>query len=478
LAPPPDRPPDAPPPACPCSHDNLAAELAGQRPLLERAATGDREAFAQLYDTQVDGIYRYLLAWSGDPAETAKLTAEVFAGAFSWLTVIHGAEGEVAAWLTAMARDAVAQRRGPGVTSGAADPVAAVAQLSDPKRDVVVLRLLCGHSLDHTAHLSGFTRRAVQELQLSACRSIWELTSGATAPPLQEPAAEEFERHLTQGDPDPTGTHAVLAGPLAVARSLRQVARSQVTGPDPTLVERLRQSLLTGTPLDPQVVPAPRSGARGSLTPNSRGPRSGAPGSLTPGSQAPQDGAPGSPTPGSRGPQSEARGSPTTPRSRGPRIGRVAQRREWSRQLSTGLVEARLLRRPWLATGMAAAGIVVVLTLQAFGDPAPPGACGGRPCPATTTVGVVVEAAGGAGSLGTPRTTVLQPSTTTSTVAAPAPPPSAPRTSAATTPSSTRPATTAPPTTAPRPTTTTRATTTTAPTTTVATTTTTAPAPT
>ncbi len=150
----------------------MPAELAGQRPLLERAATGDREAFAQLYDTQVDGVYRYLLAWSGDPTEAARLTAEVFAGAFGWLTVTNAAEGEAAAWLTAMARDAVVQRPGPGATPGTADPVAAVAQLSDPKREVVVLRLLCGHSLDHTAHLSGFTRRAVQELQLAACRSI------------------------------------------------------------------------------------------------------------------------------------------------------------------------------------------------------------------------------------------------------------------------------------------------------------------
>ena len=95
----------------------MPAELAGQRPLLEGAAAGDREAFARLYDLQVDGIYRYLLAWTGDPAEAARLTAEVFAGAFSWLTVTRGVEGEVAAWLTAMARDAVAQRLGPGATS-------------------------------------------------------------------------------------------------------------------------------------------------------------------------------------------------------------------------------------------------------------------------------------------------------------------------------------------------------------------------
>jgi hypothetical protein len=262
LTPPPDRPSDTQTPACPCGHDNVPAELTGQYPLLERAAAGDREAFAQLYDTQVDGIYRYLLAWTADPAQAAALTAAVFHGAFSWLTVTHITDTEAAAWLTAMARDAVVQRRGSGATPGAADPVAAVAQLSDPKREVVILRLLCGHSLDHTAHLSGFTRRAALELQLSACLSVWELTSGSTAPAPREAAAEEFEQHLAQGNLEPScdatapsSPHAALAGPVAVARSLRQAAPGYVVGPDPALVERLRQSLLTGTPPDPPPVP-------------------------------------------------------------------------------------------------------------------------------------------------------------------------------------------------------------------------------
>ena len=52
----------------------MPAELAAQRPLLERAATGDRESFARLYDTQVDGVYRYLLAWTGNRSDAAEPT--------------------------------------------------------------------------------------------------------------------------------------------------------------------------------------------------------------------------------------------------------------------------------------------------------------------------------------------------------------------------------------------------------------------
>ena len=96
----------------------MPAELAGQRPLLERAAAGDREAFALVYDTQVEGVYRYLLAWTGNPTETAELAAQVFHAAIGWLPAATGPEGEAAAWLTAMTRDALAQRQGSGGARG------------------------------------------------------------------------------------------------------------------------------------------------------------------------------------------------------------------------------------------------------------------------------------------------------------------------------------------------------------------------
>src|SRR5215207_10136860 len=164
----PQRPPDAQTPACPCRHGDVPAEMAGQRPLLERAAAGDREAFALVYDDQVEGVYRYLLAWTGDRIEAAELTSQVFHSASGWLPTTNGAEGEAAAWLIAMARDALTTRPGPpGPTGPPGDATAAVERLPGPEREVVVLRLLLGHSLDHTAHLSGYSHRAVLELQLA-----------------------------------------------------------------------------------------------------------------------------------------------------------------------------------------------------------------------------------------------------------------------------------------------------------------------
>jgi DNA-directed RNA polymerase specialized sigma24 family protein len=403
--------------------------------MLERAAAGDREAFASLYDGQVGGVYRYLLAWTGDRSRAAELTGQVFRSAPRWLAATARDRAEAGAWLIAMARDAVQGPAAPGRTAtAAAGPVEAVALLPDPQREVVVLRLLCGHSLDHTAHLSGYPHRAALELQLAACRSVATLT-GRARPADPAIPAEMFERHLSHPQIDPTASDPVAAADpsLAVAASLRQAAPQLVTAPDPPFVQRLRQTLTAPIPAGP--------GAH-----------------LT------------HPVPG-RAPRW---GSVAGRRDGQRRLSTGSDRRSWRDWLSTGWGELSPSRRPWVSTAVATAGIVVALALRAFGDPGPPAACGGRPCPAPTTA----VAAAAASSVGTPLTTVLQPTTTRPAATGQAPSTS-PRSSPATSPPTTRPATTAPPTTAaPRPTTTTGATTTTTTPTTLPPSTTTAPAPT
>jgi DNA-directed RNA polymerase specialized sigma24 family protein len=442
--------------------------MAGQRPLLERAAAGDREAFARLYEDQVEGVYRYLLAWTGDRAEAAELTGQVFLGALAWLPATVGGEGEVGAWLIAMARDAVAQRRGSGWIAGpggpdgaggpATDAVAAVARLGDAEREVVVLRLLLGHSLAHTSHLSGYSRRAVRELQLAACLAVWELTGGARTGPPPAPrtasSAEEFERRLGRWAIDLSGSDPALADALAAAGSLRQAIPGYVVAPDDELVQRLGRELLAEMAAGNRERPAPGSGAvdnrehlaLGSATFPLRGPQQRG----VADSAAQQPGGEGSAAPAEA--VSGAGGSAGGPGEAGEEA-----------------AQARSSRRHWVATAIATAGIVVVLALQAFGRSGPPSACGDRPCPAPTT----------AAGVGPPLTTVLPSTTTSSTLRDQTSAPTTARSSAATTPPTTRPATSAAPTTrAPRPTTTTRRPTTTAPPTTAATTTTTAPAPT
>lgn len=402
----------------------MPAEVAGQRPLLERAAAGDREAFVRLYDGQVEGVYRYLLAWTGDRSAAKDLTEQVFIGALTWLPVTAGGEGEAGAWLIAMARDAIVQQRGSGWEAGPVGPgagaaspnrrgpgqrqvaprdaVGAVALLGDPEREVVVLRLLLGHSLAHTAHLSGYSQRAVIELQLAACLAIRDLT-GLASPvgPGGFGPAEEFERRLRHREVDLSGSDPGLAQALAVAAALRSAIPGYVVAPDDSFVQGLRLRLVAAA------APEPPGGGGSALGSAERA--------------------------------------------------LVAARR-------------KLSRRPWVATFVATTGIVGILALQAFGSAVPPSTCGGRPCPAPT----MVEPAGG-GGLGTPLTTIREPATTSSTLPGLLTPPTAQRASTAGTPPTTRPATTAPQTTRPNPTTT-RAPTTTGPPTTPPTTTTGPPA--
>jgi DNA-directed RNA polymerase specialized sigma24 family protein len=239
---------------CPCGHGDVAAEMEREWPLMELATAGDRRALAKLYEDHVDDVYRYLRAWTGDDGVAKDLTAQVFHGALSWLPAIVDGEGDLAAWLMTTAHDAVVQHRGAGWVASpeqldgqSPDVLVAAAQLDDAQREVVVLRLLLGHSLAHTAHLAGYSAQVVAGLQLAACSTVWEMLSGTPvdAPP---PGSENlrprwFEGCLEGAYYDPGGDPG-LSDLLAVADALRQAAPGQVPLPDDLFLRRLREQLL------------------------------------------------------------------------------------------------------------------------------------------------------------------------------------------------------------------------------------------
>jgi DNA-directed RNA polymerase specialized sigma24 family protein len=457
-----DRPPSGPA-TCPCRHGDVGAEVARQRPLLERAGRGDLAAFAQLFDDQVEGVYRYLLAWAGDRAAAEELTALVFHTALTWAPVIAGEveaptveagapypeAGDVGVWLIAMARDAVTQWRGTGWMAGPAerevmpaDALGAVALLGDPEREVVVLRLLLGHSLAHTAHLSGYSRRTVLQLQLAACLAVRSLTAGpaidpadpAGGPPAPGPEgsdaataerALELERLLERWDVDVAGDDVELADALAVASSLRLAAPSRVVAPAYAFVERLRAELLAARPAgdghDPAAPPPAGGGGRRA---------------------AARDGAGGGPGP-------EA-----------PKAAAGGLRERARRAVAAARLEVSLRPRPWAATMVAVTLTVVILAVQAFGSPPPRPRCRGTSCPPASIV------AAPASATAAPLTSIRRRETTTTV------PPTLPApTTLAAAVVPTAPPTTAPPATAPRTTRPPRTTTTRQPATTAATTT-------
>jgi hypothetical protein len=251
---------------CDCRNGNLSEAIAVQGKLVERAMARDPEAVAELYDRYVDDVYGYLLAWTRDPEVAEQLTERVFRDAVTWLPVVAKGEGELGAWLIAMARDAVAHGRGvarPADRDGAAGDVAL---LNDPEREVVILRLLLGHSLVHTAHLTGYRPRVTKALQLLACSTLWERSQESPGlraardtasedgkatpePYFLDPAqsdrrrADEFERRLSRWSADLTDDDRHMANALAIASSLRSAA-AVVTPPDPGFVYRVREELV------------------------------------------------------------------------------------------------------------------------------------------------------------------------------------------------------------------------------------------
>jgi DNA-directed RNA polymerase specialized sigma24 family protein len=370
---------------CPCGHGDVAAEMERERPLLERAIAGDTAAFAQLYEENVDDVYRYLLAWTADGATAGELTEQVFHNALTWLPVIAGGEGDLGAWLLTSARDAVVQHRGSGwvaaperIDEPAPDVLVAFNQLDDAQREVVVLRLLLGHSLAHSAHLAGYSTRVVGELQLAACSSIWEQLSGtpveAAPPGARDQRPRWFERRLEGADLDPAADPG-LQDVLAVADALRQAAPREVPLPDDAFVQHLRHQLLE-----------------------------------------------------------EFGGDAAARQPHGNRLARAF-----------GLVRFHVGRHPWAATIVAAGAIGLVLGIQIATSTATRSACGDGPCLASTTettaaqqAGIGVPSVSSGPSLGATTTllsTTSAPPTTLPTTTRPrsTAPATAPPTTAATT---------------------------------------------
>jgi RNA polymerase sigma-70 factor (ECF subfamily) len=79
--------------------------------VIERARSGDRAAFAELYDEHIDSVYRYLLYRVREPSDAEDLASEVFTRAFANIHRYRWQGKSFLAWLYTIARNAVTDRR-------------------------------------------------------------------------------------------------------------------------------------------------------------------------------------------------------------------------------------------------------------------------------------------------------------------------------------------------------------------------------
>ena len=167
--------------------------------VIDRARNGDRVAFAELYDTHVDSVYRYLLYRVREPSDAEDLCSEVFTRAFANIHRYRWQGKSFLAWLYTIARNAVTDRRrrerptveidtafglaedGPtaherAVHGEAVDALrGAVHHLTTEQQEVLVLRFVENRSSREVAKILGKNEGAIRALQFRALGRLRKL---------------------------------------------------------------------------------------------------------------------------------------------------------------------------------------------------------------------------------------------------------------------------------------------------------------
>ena len=167
--------------------------------VIDRARSGDRAAFAELYDAHVDSVYRYLLYRVREPSDAEDLCSEVFTRAFANIHRYRWQGKSFLAWLYTIARNAVTDRRrrerptveidnafglaeeGPtaherAVHGEAVDALrGAVRHLTSEHQEVLVLRFVENRSSREVAKMLGKNEGAIRALQFRALGRLRKL---------------------------------------------------------------------------------------------------------------------------------------------------------------------------------------------------------------------------------------------------------------------------------------------------------------
>jgi RNA polymerase sigma-70 factor (ECF subfamily) len=168
--------------------------------LIERAKNLDRNAFGEIYELHVDGIYRYVYYRLFDKKDAEDVTEEVFIKAMNGIAGYQADKGSFTGWLYGIARntvidyfrlvrreaavvEAVAARR-TEITGGETDVFVtemikkALAGLTEDQREVIVLRFYAGLKISEIAEHINKPETAVKALQRRASLKLAKLLGG------------------------------------------------------------------------------------------------------------------------------------------------------------------------------------------------------------------------------------------------------------------------------------------------------------
>ncbi len=173
--------------------------------LVERAQSGEAEAFGLIYDRYVDTVFRFIYFRVGNRQLAEDLTSDTFLRALKRIGSFTWQGRDLGAWLVTIARNLVADHfksgryrlevttadvldaeredRGPEGSPEAAvvdhitnvTLLAAVKQLNPEQQECIVLRFLQGFSVAETAQSMGKNEGAIKALQYRAVRALARL---------------------------------------------------------------------------------------------------------------------------------------------------------------------------------------------------------------------------------------------------------------------------------------------------------------
>ena len=173
-----------------------------EQSLVHRAQQGDNEAFAQLYESHFDKIYRYVALRIGNKTEAEDMTQQVFLNALRSISSFKWKGSPFCAWLFRIAHNLVVDylRKGKkrvtvpldeSLVDSDSNPqrvteyrldveqlVSATKRLTEAQREVVSLRFAGELSVAEVAKVMGKSEGAVKALQHSAIVALRKALSG------------------------------------------------------------------------------------------------------------------------------------------------------------------------------------------------------------------------------------------------------------------------------------------------------------
>jgi RNA polymerase sigma-70 factor (ECF subfamily) len=190
----------------PSDHDP-DPEASRLRALVDLAKDGDSEAFGQLYDHYVTGIFRFVYYRVGSQQLAEDLTSETFVRGLRSIQRFTWQGKDFGAWLTTIARNLITDHfkssrsrlemttesvpEGRATAGSPEDEVLtlisnemlfeAVNALPAEQRDCILMRFIQGLTIAQTAAAIGRSEGAIKQLQLRAVRSL----AGAMPPDMR-----------------------------------------------------------------------------------------------------------------------------------------------------------------------------------------------------------------------------------------------------------------------------------------------------